>query len=553
MKIIINELALELYNGAKIKDAVLAYFKQQGKELPKNFPQVEDRFGNQVAHDGSLQEGNRLIIKSTPGGSFLKSVLCLLLLANLWYIAPLQAKDNPAPPASQQITILAINDMHANIDYFPQFAAIIDSFRSLYPDLLLLSAGDNQTGNPINDQYPEKGLPIIELMNAVGFNLSVVGNHEFDSQPAGFRNLQQKARFPFICANMKAPDSLGYQIEPYKLFTLKNGLKVAVLGLLHINPNGIPDTHPDNVKGILFRSPVETAKDYMHLKDQSDLFVILSHYGFENDVMLAMTLPEGVDLIIGGHSHSRVEKKLFFNNIIITQAENKLKYATLIKVEVLADGSLQRDMELINIRAFGKKEAKIQAMVDRYNDNPKLNAVLATSTDEFPTYEALGYLMADALRWGAKSDIALVNPGGVRIDYLPKGDFRILDVFRLDPFGNEMVLFKLSGKEMVALMKAAYPIDEKKPLYVAGIRTRLRADASGALSEVQLFDENNQPLDLEQTYTVAMNSYMAVSYQYPHHDPGQSLFITTSDNMIEYLKALGQIRSYREEKRVSME
>jgi 5'-nucleotidase len=49
--------------------------------------------------------------------------------------------------------------------------------------MLLVAAGDNQTGNPVNDQYPEKGLPVIELMNAVGFDLSAVGNHEFDSRP----------------------------------------------------------------------------------------------------------------------------------------------------------------------------------------------------------------------------------------------------------------------------------------------------------------------------------------------------------------------------------
>ena len=92
--------------------------------------------------------------------------------------------------------------MHATIDNFPKLAYIVDSLHAIYPDMLLIAAGDNQTGNPVNDQYPEKGLPMIELMNAVGFDLSAVGNHEFDSRPKGFSNLTHKADFDFICANM---------------------------------------------------------------------------------------------------------------------------------------------------------------------------------------------------------------------------------------------------------------------------------------------------------------------------------------------------------------
>ena len=210
---------------------------------------------------------------------------------------------------------------------------------------------------------------------------------------------------------------------------------------------------------------------------------------------------------------------------------------------------LQRSMQLIDIRNSKNEKASIRAMVDKYNDNPALNKVIATATDDFSSYEELGYLMADAQRDAASADIALVNPGGVRIDRLAKGPITIMNVYQLDPFGNELVLTRLTGNEIHALMLAAYPVDED-PLYPSGIRIKVNKDANGNLSDILLLTESGTPLDMNKTYTVAMNNYMTQVYKYNHADPGQSLFIATADATINYLKKIGNIRSYRGEKRV---
>jgi len=440
--------------------------------------------------------------------------------------------------------------MHAAIDNFPKLAWIVDSLRSVYPNLLLIAAGDNQTGNPINDQFPEKGLPMIDLMNAVGFNLSAVGNHEFDTGPEGFSNLILKANFGFICANVSGGGRHSLKISPYKIFTLPNGLKVAFLGLLQLGQNGIPDSHPDNVRDFVFRSPCETALEYLWLKDSSDVFIALTHIGFEEDVKLAETMPAGIDLIIGGHSHTRVDREQIHNGILITQAENKLKYGTLIRLTVNTDGRITRSMQLIDIRNSKKEKPEIRSMVDRYNDNPVLNQVIATATDDFSSYEELGYLMADAQRAAAGADIALMNPGGVRIDQLPKGPVTIKNVYQLDPFGNELVVTKLTGSEIFSLLRAAWPVDEKSPVYTSGITTGTRVNDQGDPEEIKILTNDGKPLDMNQVYTVAMNSYMTQVYRYEHADPGQSLFFTTAEALIRYLKQEGNLRSYRGEKRV---
>jgi len=553
MKITVNNTPVELHNGARVKDAILKYYTQQGKKSPGHFPPVEDFYGNLVASDGELTDGNTLIIKKTyKKASSLTMLVLAILAAGILFSCSTAKNITKNKDADKQAVIFAVNDMHAAIDNFPKLAYIVDSLRVIYPDMLLVAAGDNQTGNPVNDQCPEKGLPMIELMNAVGFDLSAVGNHELDSRPEGFSSLTHKANFSFICANISANDSLNIKISPYKIITLPNGLKLAFLALLHINQNGIPDSHPDNTKGFTFRSPFETAPEYLYLKDQSDIFIALTHLGFENDVKLAETLPAGIDLITGGHSHTKVGKEQIHNSILITQAENKLKYGTLIKLTVKSDGSLQRSMELIDIRNSKKEKASIRAMVDKYNDNPALNVVIATATDDFSSYEELGYLMADAQRDAAKADISLVNPGGVRIDRLPKGPVSVMNVYQLDPFGNELVVTRLTGNEIHALMLAAFPIDENKPLYPSGIKTKVKLDANGNLADVELLTGDGTPLDMDKTYIVAMNNYMTQVYKYSHTDPGQSLFITTADATISYLKKNQNIRSYRAEIRVEI-
>lgn len=554
MKIGVNNISLELHYGAKVKDAILKYYSQQGKKLPRPFPRIEDGYGNRVDPEGGLADGNSLFIRSGDSkGTTLLQLLLILYLSGFLSACSSYRKAATISGNERQAVIFAVNDMHASIDNFPKLAYITDSLRAIYPDMLLVGAGDNQTGNPVNDQYPERGLPMIELMNATGFDLSAVGNHEFDSSPEGFSNLISKADFGFICANMSADNPDDFKIEPWKIITLPNGLRLAFLGLVQINRNGIPDSHPEKLKGFTFRSPFEAARDYFWLREKSDIFIALTHIGFESDVKLAGIMSPVLDLIIGGHSHTRVEKEQIHNGIMITQADHKLNYGTLIRLSLKNDGSLERSMQLISIGKAKSENPAIRAMVDKYNDNPHLSEVIAWASDDFSSKEELGYLMADAQRDAAAADIAFVNPGGVRIRSLEKGPVRIMDIYQLDPFGNELIVTRLSGKEIHSLMLSAYPMDDRQPVFSSGIFTVLKPGAEGELSDVTLLTGSGSPLDMDKTYTVAMNSYMTQVYQYKHSDPGQSLFITTADALISYLKKNQNIKSYRNEKRYRIE
>jgi len=209
-------------------------------------------------------------------------------------------------------------------------------------------------------------------------------------------------------------------------------------------------------------------------------------------------------------------------------------------------------MQLIDIMDSKNEKPAIRAMVDWYNDNQVLNEVIATASDDFTSHEELGYLMADAQRDAAGADIALMNPGGVRIDRLAKGPVTIKNVYQLDPFGNELVVTELTGAELLSLLNAAWLVDDKHPVYPSGIRTEAKVNPNGDLEELTVLTENGAPLDREKVYSVAMNSYMTQVYDYRHSDPGHSLFFTTAEALINFLKKQKEIRSYRGEERITV-
>ena len=477
----------------------------------------------------------------------------LLLLSISFVISCGTSRRVAVQPTTKSIEILAVNDMHAALDNFPRLAFMVDSLKEIYPDLLLVSAGDNQTGNPVNDQYPEKGMPIINLMNALKFDMSAVGNHEFDSRLAGFEHITHEANFDFLCANIEKPQDADFRIKPYKIVEAPNGVKVAFVSVLQVNSTGIPDTHPDNVKGFIFNDPIVTANEYLFLRDSCDLFVMLNHFGFEEDVMLANQLPtDVVNLIIGGHSHTKIDTDQIHNGIMITQAQRRLNYATLIKLTVSPDGKVSREMDLLTVGNKGNSRSDIQAMVDTYNNNPAMTKTVAIAEDDFSTKRELGYLMTDALRFETGKDIALINPGGVRASFLAKGPILTKNVYEMDPFGNEIVQFNLSGHEIRNLLLSAYAMDDDSAIIPSGINTRYTLTSDGKLKDVELFTAEGKAFDMDKMYSVVMNDYMATVYTYDHNDPGQGLFRPTAETTIEYLEDLKDIPSYRGMRRVEV-
>lgn len=450
---------------------------------------------------------------------------------------------------TKEVTILAVNDMHAAIDRFPRFAALVDSVRSVYPDVLLFSAGDNCTGNPVNDMHEEPGYPMVALMNKVGFNLSAIGNHEFDSDIPAFRNVINKSDFRYVCANLRMPDSMRLHIEPYRFFDV-SGVRVGVLGVIQRGINGLPDTHPDKVKGITFYPSEKAADQYSWLRSQCDVYIMLAHEGYKESVTLANHFPE-LDLLISGHSHTRIDGGELHNGVLLTQAGSHLRYATLIKVQVTNGEVTKKEAELLDVSTFSKEDAEVQTLVEELSDNKFLQRELTQVTHDLNSPEELGCMATDAIRIETGADIAFQNPGGVRLKTYPRGPMTVEQVYRMDPFGNEVISYNLTGEEVIRLIEAAYYADYNAPAYVSGIQYEMTVDKQNKVKKIKVKMEDGSRFNLQKTYQVVLNSYLDKVCQYEKQDQGKGLSRTSADYMIDFLEKQPAI-DYQGVKRVTL-
>ena len=237
-------------------------------------------------------------------------------------VSPHLAKSADVFDTPKRLTILHTNDTHSRIDPFPMDgsrnqgmggvasrAALIKQIRSQEENVLLLDAGDIFQGTPYFNIY--KGEPEIKAMTAMGYDAATIGNHDFDAgMEALAMQLDRHASFPMIICNYDfAGTPMETKYQPYKIFR-KGGLKIGVLGV-GVELEGLV---PENLYGkTKYLDPVQQANQTAAiLKAQNcDLIICLSHLGYRSGKMSDTILApqtENIDLIIGGHSHTFLEK-----------------------------------------------------------------------------------------------------------------------------------------------------------------------------------------------------------------------------------------------------
>jgi 5'-nucleotidase len=234
---------------------------------------------------------------------------------------------------TKHLTVLHTNDVHSYIDPFPgnhpknpnmggvpRRAALIESIRKENSNVLLLDAGDIFQGTPYFNYYG--GELEFKLMSMMKYDLATIGNHDFDNGIEGLYKQLPNAEFEFVSANYDFKNTImdGY-VKPYKILD-KNGIKVGVFGL-GIKLDGLVDKK--SYKETIYNSPLEVAQDMSRIlkhEHKCDLVICLSHIGYKykdepdkiSDTKLA-GLTKDIDLIIGGHTHTFLEKPTVLKNI----------------------------------------------------------------------------------------------------------------------------------------------------------------------------------------------------------------------------------------------
>ncbi len=439
-----------------------------------------------------------------------------------------------------EVIILHTNDMHSKIDNMAKLAYLADSLRKLHPFVFLVSAGDNFTGNPVVDMIPEKGYPMIDLMNRCKFMVSAMGNHEFDMGQESLHKRFKQATFPFICCNLDASGAVMGKINPYLVIGTKPGDSIAFLGLIQLDDNGLPSAHPANMKDVKFVNGLSKAREYTFLKKKYGVLIALSHLGVDDDIRLADSVPQ-FDLIIGGHSHTLISPPKVKNGVMIVQAGSNMKYVGKTTLKIQNGKVTDRQDEVIQFSSLNKEDQDARNAIDRFNNNQEFSRIVGVAERPLEGENELGCLMTDALTSQLKVDFAFQNRGGIRVSSLSQGDITLKDIYKLDPFNNQVVIFSMRSEEIKSLICYGYLHEKGIDLQVSGMTYRVTDDGRGGCAKVEMFDKSGKPLDPATEYAVAMNNYMAYTYKFDHQDPGTLTTLTTADAMIRYLGLVGKI------------
>jgi 5'-nucleotidase / UDP-sugar diphosphatase len=458
------------------------------------------------------------------------------------------ATTRPALPAEQHIVIFHDNDVHGKIDNYAKVAAILDAERKAGTDVFFFSAGDNFTGDPVIDRSDPPGAPMVELLDRLHLDLLCLGNHEFDYGLDAVRKVV--AEFRTISANIQPDPGVLPGLQPYAVLTSKSGVKLVVFGVIQIEPgNGLPSTHPDKVKGLRFSEPIAAALALKKLRSEGQVFIGLTHIGHEQDLALAKQMPE-LDLIMGGHSHTRVETQEIVNGVLIAQAGSDNQFLGRIDLTVRDGRVVEKTSRLIDLGKAKDEDPAIKAMIVKFHENPAMAKVIAKAPLEITGKNALGSLMTDAIVKVFDLDFAFQNNGGIRVNRLPR-EISYHDIYTLDPFGNQVVRIDMTAAEIRSLIRNASEKRHEIDLQVAGMTYIVREDASQQIQDIELLGPKGTRLAEDKTYKVGLSSYIASSYRFAHKDAGRSLGVTTAEALIAYLERGADLGAYRDVRRAT--
>lgn len=453
---------------------------------------------------------------------------------------PLPAVSDPVtqpPPTAhavggqETIVILHTNDFHGAIEPrlssngkqeyggLVNLVSLIDKIRAEDPErTLVLDAGDSFQGTYVSNST--EGQVVMEAMNLAGYDAWSLGNHEFDWGQQVLKARIEQATFPVLAANV-VDAKTGKVWAPVKPYVVVNvgRVRVAILGLGYPNTPGI--VKPQTVEGLRFLRAPETVRQYLpEMEEQADLIVILSHAGYDNDVALAKAV-DGLDVIVGGHTHKFIEWPSRVNGAIIAQAGAKGQALGVLRLTVDLDNGVVADYE--------RDEALVEVTGDVSPVNPKVKALVddalieASETMNLPIGEsattlqpqregefALGNLIVDAMLAaeidGQSADIAWHNNGGIRAG-LRKGSITFGQLYEVLPFDNQLMALDLTGAQVLEILEHSVA-DRAGGLQTAGVTYQFSMSRPVGKRVIEAW-VGGEKLDPRRTYRVITIDYLA--------------------------------------------
>ena len=420
--------------------------------------------------------------------------------------------------ANDEIVILHWNDVHShNVPWKPvrhnpekhfvggyaYLDAYLDSLLIVYPKALKINAGDDFQGTPVSSVT--KGSSQIAILNVVRPDVFTIGNHEFDYGWNNFAKLVPKAKFNIYGANVLDEKTGKALLERYKIYNI-NGKKIAILGITTDDLSGL--TLSKNLEGIKIADQIETVKKLVKEIEKQNIYLIIAvtHIGIDEDKKLAEAVPE-LDLIVGGHSHTFLNRAVIIGNTHIVQAGCYGRYVGEFKFS--CDKTKITDFSYKLIEVLPSKmapSADVKKVVDKYENQvaKEMDVVIGNLKRDWikgGVESNLGNWLTDAMKEKSKTDIAFSNSGGIRKN-LAAGDIKVRDIWEIAPFGNTFVTFTVDGKQLLNMVK--YMVENKRIVPESGLKIIIKKDENKLL-EVFV---NGKKIDLNKKYSIVTNNYV---------------------------------------------
>ncbi len=478
--------------------------------------------------------------------------------------AETSAADAGGKKGTTKITLFHTNDTHSRVDEskegigFAKMAALIKEYAKTNPNSLVLDAGDTFHGQTIANLV--RGESIVNIMNAVGYNAMAAGNHDFNYGHERLKELADKAKFSVLSANTKKADGTRI-LKPYVIKEV-DGIKLGIFGLT--TPETAYKTHPNNVAGLTFTDPATEAKAIVgELKGQVDAIIALTHLGvdkssIDTSIKVAEQVPD-IDVIIDGHSHTKLDTGMKVGNVLIAQTGEYLKQFGRVDL-TFENGKLKDKVSgLITKKAADEDKTpgdpavlEIINSVKKEQEQVLQQKVGSTSVKLVGDREVvrkgesnLGNLIADAMIDETGADVAITNGGGIR-DSIAAGAITKGQVITVLPFGNYIQTKKVKGSDIVAALEhgvSAYPDPLGGFPQVGGISFELDpAQPKG--KRVSAVKVKGQPIDPNKMYLLATNDFMAAGgddYKMFKDYPLAGDYSSLEESLIKYFQKKGEV------------
>lgn len=472
-----------------------------------------------------------------------------------------------------KIDVISFNDFHGNVAEdtrakgknigMAKMVGYVNAAREENPNTIVVSGGDNYQGTAISNLT--FGAPVSKMMKSMKVVASAVGNHEFDWGSERIAKWAEEGNFDYLASNIydKTTKEPVTWAKPYKIVDV-DGVKIAFIGLATEQTKY--QTKVEFVKNIDFK-PAEEAANYWikYLKSGKaaegtpEVIIALTHIPSMQDKdsvitgeeLDRLTKVEGLDAVVTGHSHRTVSGTMNGKPVVqaykygralgklhIVMEDGKVKEITpevdmvsKAKSDIIEDSTMKEQL--------AKQTAELKEVLGEKLGTLKEDLV----HDRKGSLTPLGYWATDVMRKATNTQVGLTNGGGLRRT-LFKGDITMGDLYEIMPFDNQLVVVKVKGKDLKALIDHGIDADFMTDGQFAGLKVVYDPAKEYEHKIVKITLEDGTPIEDEKIYTLVTNDFIVTGgdrYDFSNAIEVKDLFVPIRDALVDNIKANGGI------------